>query len=356
MKKVLVTGANGFIGSSLLHYLSDNDVEVFAVIKDISERVNHIESLKNVHIVYCDMDSIEKLPDLIDDCDIDTCIHLAWVGSFGELRADYALQLKNIDYAMRTINTIYEMGIKRFVCAGTLAEKDVLNYHPTEGATPNPISMYGIAKITTHFMTKTECTKLGIEHIWCYLSNTYGVGNTTNNFVNMACKKLLNNERAAFTSGEQYYDFMYISDTVRAIFRGTDCKFLINQSLSAFQVVPVKVHTERNILRGILLASLGHSLRRAYVTRILNTAVLGHLYIVPVGRYVHLVNVTAVVGVDPGIKHGGGLVFKTASPQQVIQIKTYSRLLVEIGCKVTLDTLLAGTLVTALVVVNAHVG
>lgn len=217
MKKVLVTGANGFIGSSLLQYFSDNDVEVFAVIKDISERVNHIESLKNVHIVYCEMDSIEKLPELIADCDIDTCIHLAWAGSFGELRADYALQLKNIDYAMRTINTIYKMGIKRFVCAGTLAEKDVLNYHPTEGATPNPVSMYGIAKITTHFMTKTECTKLGIEHIWCYLSNTYGVGNTTNNFVNMACKKLLNNERAAFTAGEQYYDFMYITDTVRAI-------------------------------------------------------------------------------------------------------------------------------------------
>ena len=80
-------------------------------------------------------------------------------------------------------------------------------------------------------------------------------------------------------------------------------EFLIEDTLCAFQVVPVKVHTERNILRGILLASLGHSLRRAYVTRILNTAVLGHLYIVPVGRYVHLVNVTAVVGVDPCIKH-----------------------------------------------------
>ena len=217
MKKVLVTGANGFIGSSLLQYLSDNDVEVFAVIKDNNEKVDHIENLNNVHIICCEMDSIEKLPELIDDCDIDTCIHLAWAGSFGGLRADYSLQLKNIDYAMRTVNTIYKMRIKRFVCAGTLAEKDVINYHSTEGATPNPVSMYGIAKITTHFMTKTECTKLGIEHTWCYLSNTYGVGNTTNNFVNMACKKLLNNERAAFTSGEQCYDFVYITDTVRAI-------------------------------------------------------------------------------------------------------------------------------------------
>ena len=71
-------------------------------------------------------------------------------------------------------------------------------------------------------MTKTECTKLGVEHIWCYLSNTYGVGNTTNNFINMASRKMLRHERAAFTAGEQIYDFVYITDTVRALFAAAE--------------------------------------------------------------------------------------------------------------------------------------
>lgn len=222
INKVIVTGANGFIGIELLRLLSSKGIKVFAVIKDRNEKIEEVKKLSDISIVYCEMDNIEDLPQLINDRDIDTCIHLAWAGSFGELRADYLLQLKNVEYSMRVVDVIAQMGIKRFVGAGTLAEKDVLNYHATDGATPNVVSIYGIAKITTHFMTKAECSKLGIEHIWCYLSNTYGVGNTTNNFVNMASKLMLGGKRAEFTSGEQMYDFMYVTDTVRAIYEAAE--------------------------------------------------------------------------------------------------------------------------------------
>lgn len=222
MKKVIVTGANGFIGSHLLRLLSEKGISTIAVVKDRQEQVGHICRLPGVRIVYCELDRIGSLPALVADRDIDTCFHLAWAGSFGELRADYALQLENVRYALDTVNAVSSMGVRRFVGAGTLAEKDVLNYHPTDGARPNPVSMYGIAKICMHYMTKTECTRRGMEHIWCYLSNTFGVGNTTNNFVNMASRKMLNGERAAFTTGEQVYDFVYITDTVKAIFAAAE--------------------------------------------------------------------------------------------------------------------------------------
>lgn len=218
MKKAIVTGANGFIGSSLLKVLNAADIKIFAVVRSKDSNMENISNLSNVKVVYCGLENIEDLPELIPDRDIDVCIHLAWKGSFGEVRADHALQLQNVEYALKVVDTISRMGIKRYVGAGTLAEKDVLNYHPTDGATPNAVSIYGIAKVAAHFMTKAECAKLGIEHCWCYLSNTYGVGNTTNNFVNMAGRKMLKGERAAFTSGEQMYDFVYITDTARAIF------------------------------------------------------------------------------------------------------------------------------------------
>lgn len=222
MKKVLVTGANGFIGTALLKEMSKHGVEIIAVVKDENENIDGIKHLTGVKIVYCELDEINKLCELIPDRDIETCIHLAWAGSTGDARADYDLQLDNVKYALDTINVIARMGIKRFVGAGTLAEKDVLNYHPTDGATPNAVSIYGIAKISMHFMTKAECTKLGIEHIWCYLSNTYGVGNRTGNFINFASKLMLTGQRAAFTAGEQMYDFVYVTDTVRAIYAAAD--------------------------------------------------------------------------------------------------------------------------------------
>lgn len=221
MKKVLVTGANGFIGTAFLKVLYDHDIEVVAVVRNKLEQCDAIGDIRKIRTVRCDLKNMRNLPLIVPDRDIDACIHLAWEGTCGDARADYNLQLENIKGSIELINALAQMHIKRFVAAGTLAEKDVLNYHDTDGATPNAVSMYGIAKIAAHFMTKTQCAKLGVEHIWCQFSNVYGVGNRTDNFVNMACKKMLLGQRAAFTLAEQWYDFIYITDAVNALYHVT---------------------------------------------------------------------------------------------------------------------------------------
>lgn len=222
MKKAIVTGANGFIGNALLEELCKHDIEIIAVIKNKDSNIDKINTLSKVRIVYCEMDDIYNLPRLIEDRDIDACIHLAWMGSFGEERGNYEMQLKNIIYTLHTIDALAQMKVKRFVGAGTLAEKDVLNYHLIDGSTPNIVSHYGIAKLTAHFMSKVECNRLGIEHIWCYLPNTYAAGSTINNFVIMASRRMLKGERASFSTGEQMYDFMYVTDTVKALYCATE--------------------------------------------------------------------------------------------------------------------------------------
>ncbi len=218
MSKYLVTGANGFIGSALVEELSLAGEDVIAIVRSKKSDINRISKLPKVKIVYCDMDDVEALYDKISDRDIDTCIHLAWQGSTGVERANYEMQLKNTINSIKLIEVLNKINVKRMVGAGTLAELDVLNYHGLDGSTPNQVSHYGTAKITTHYMTKAECVKAGIEHVWCYLSNTYGEGNRTNNFVNFASLLMLDGKRAAFTTGEQMYDFVYVKDTARAIY------------------------------------------------------------------------------------------------------------------------------------------
>lgn len=218
MKKFLVTGANGFIGTALLDLLSKKGAQIIAVVKEETKQIDYIKKIKGVRIVFCKLEDIAKLSSKVVDRDIDICIHLAWAGSSGETRADYNLQLLNVKYAVDMVRVAHEMGIKRYVGAGTLAEKDVLNYHPIDGSTPNSVSIYGIAKLAMHFMTKAECASLGMDHVWCFLSNTYGIGNNTSNFINIASKTMLEDKPAKFTKGEQMYDFVYVTDTVRAIY------------------------------------------------------------------------------------------------------------------------------------------
>ena len=53
MKKVIVTGANGFIGTNLLKELSKHNLNIFAIIKDEQENIDNIKDIKGVKIVYC---------------------------------------------------------------------------------------------------------------------------------------------------------------------------------------------------------------------------------------------------------------------------------------------------------------
>lgn len=110
-------------------------------------------------------------------------------------------------------------GKSRFIGAGTLAEYDVSAYVPLDGSMPNPVSCYGSAKLAAHYMSKAECSKYDeIDHCWAYLSNTYGVGNYTSNFINFAVKLMLSGQPAKFTAGEQLYDFVSIKDTVQGLY------------------------------------------------------------------------------------------------------------------------------------------
>ena len=48
MKKAIVTGANGFIGSHVCKALCDQGVKVYAVIKDTDENIESIKNLENL--------------------------------------------------------------------------------------------------------------------------------------------------------------------------------------------------------------------------------------------------------------------------------------------------------------------
>lgn len=213
MKKALVTGANGFLGKALVNELLKNEVCVLALDRDDKRLFP-----EKVRFISIDLENCGQLPELIPDRDIDVVFHLAWSGASGVLRADYDMQLNNVKMTCDLVKAAAKTGIKKFVGAGTLAQYDCLAYTGENGSVPSPVSCYASAKIAAEYMSKAIANDEGIEHIWCVISNLYGVGDTTNNFVNFAAKKMFRGERASFTAGEQNYDFVFITDIIRGIY------------------------------------------------------------------------------------------------------------------------------------------
>lgn len=225
MRSAIVTGANGFIGKALIKELTNRGIQVYGVVRTRAQNVEELTNMEGVALISCDIDRYDQLPEKVFGLEIDVFYHLAWAGSTGAARGNYALQLNNTRWSMDAANAAYQIGCKRFVGAGTLAEFDVQTYALQNGSQPNRTSHYGSAKIASHYMTKAECSYLGLEHLWAYISNVYGEGDSSNNFVNMTIKMIQSNQPANFTSGEQLYDFIHVKDAAQGLYcMGNDGK------------------------------------------------------------------------------------------------------------------------------------
>ena len=85
-------------------------------------------------------------------------------------------------------------------------------------ATPAfPENGYGIAKLCAGQMSRIECEKLGIRHVWTRILSVYGPCDSDKTMVTTTIRKLFAGEKPALTAGEQQWDYLYSADAARAM-------------------------------------------------------------------------------------------------------------------------------------------
>ncbi len=211
MKKVLITGASGFIGRQCLTPLLERGFEVHAL---ALEPV--VEYEKDV-IWHCQnfLDE-EKTQRLIKTVQPSHCLHLAWYTEPGK----YWSSPENLWWTASSISLLYsfhQQGGERFVGAGTCAEYDWRYGHCSEAVTPlEPATLYGTCKNTLQKTLASFSANTSLSSAWGRIFFLYGPYEHLARLVPSVINSLLHNEPALCSHGNQIRDFMHVSDVANA--------------------------------------------------------------------------------------------------------------------------------------------
>lgn len=214
MKNVIVTGANGFLGKTLVNSLLNNGYSVVALDICFDDVLANDNRVTCINVNNKEITEIEKE---IPEEDYLYLIHLAWAGTSGDARADYNLQLKNIELTCNYVELCKKLKCKRFVYASSINEMETYEYLQSDNIDPSGGYIYGTGKLAAHLMGETVAKLNDVEFIPVIITNIYGIGEKSARMIYTSIKKLLNNEHCSFTEGYQTYDFIYISDAINSI-------------------------------------------------------------------------------------------------------------------------------------------
>ena len=214
MENVIVTGANGFIGKTLVDALLEKGYHVVALDIRFDDVLEDDERVTCVSVMNKE---VATLADEIPHQEYRCFFHLAWAGTSGPARADYAVQLNNVKLACDYIKLCGEIGCKRVVYASSINEMETYEYLQSDDIEPAGGYIYGTGKLAAHLMGETVAKINGIEFIPVIITNIYGVGEKSARMIYTSINKLVHKEHCSFTAGYQTYDFIYITDAINSI-------------------------------------------------------------------------------------------------------------------------------------------
>ena len=217
MKSVVVTGATSMIGAAIIRACLSHQVEkIFAVVRKSCQKLHRLPTDDRIKIVFCDVDSYESLPALIDEkCDV--FYHIAWSLTGAARNADLSQQCQNILYTLQAVNAAAALGCSKFAGAGSQAEYGRLDIEKISPDSPvDPVQPYGIAKYAAGKIALEQASRLGMSCLWVRIFSVYGIYDKPSSMISSSLTQLIQGLAPEYTPAEQRWDYLFSEDAGEA--------------------------------------------------------------------------------------------------------------------------------------------
>ena len=196
--KILVTGANGYLGQGIVKKLIEDGNEVVAA--DFS--TEHVD--ERAVRVDCNMFSVDDPYEYFGKPDV--LLHLAWRDGFVHYSLNHINDLPD-HYSF--LQKMVDAGIGQIAVMGSMHEVGFFEGSINENTPCHPMSLYGISKNALRNCVEMLCHNKNI--VWQWLRGYYIVGNSqygSSIFSKITAAAMEGKTEFPFTMGQNQFDFI----------------------------------------------------------------------------------------------------------------------------------------------------
>ena len=226
MKKAIVTGATGLVGTAVARHLSSSGIDVLCIGRRSLPQASIAEILGDgVTYTRLAMEDVASLGEHVaalewtpgDDC---VFFNFAWRGRERLSDGDFSEQLTNAIHAAAAIRSAKQIGCTKFINAGTLEETFVERFLKGGSHQPyqSPQTNYALAKLASRDMCKVVAYLEKIDYVHTRLSVPLARDFSRGTYVASTVKKIIEGMPYDEPENKRPCDLVFLEDVANAYF------------------------------------------------------------------------------------------------------------------------------------------